>query len=139
MKNFILNLAVCSACAFAQPTVWEIDPGHTSAQFSVRHLMISNVRGEFTKVTGKAIFDPKNLAASSLEASIDVSSITTREERRDNHLKSAAFFDAAKYPAILFKSRQFTKTANGLTITGDLTIHGVTRTVTLAVDGPSHP
>ena len=136
MINKLILLA--TACLPAlQAQSWEIDSNHSSAQFSVRHIMISNVKGEFTKVSGKAIYDPKNLAGASLEATIDASSITTREPRRDNHLRSAEFLDVAKFPVITFKSSKFVKTAAGLSILGDLTIRGVTKPVTLTVDGPS--
>ncbi len=136
MINKLILLA--TACLPAlQAQSWEIDSNHSSAQFSVRHIMISNVKGEFTKVSGKAIYDPKNLAGASLEATIDASSITTREPRRDNHLRSAEFLDVAKFPVITFKSSKFVKTAIGLNILGDLTIRGVTKPVTLTVDGPT--
>lgn len=129
---------MATACLPAlQAQSWEIDSNHSSAQFSVRHIMISNVKGEFTKVSGKAIYDPKNLAGASLEATIDASSITTREPRRDNHLRSAEFLDVAKFPVITFKSSKFVKTTAGLSILGDLTIRGVTKPVTLTVDGPT--
>ncbi len=136
MINKLILLA--TACLPAlQAQSWEIDSNHSSAQFSVRHIMISNVKGEFTKVSGKAIYDPKNLAGASLEATIDASSITTREPRRDNHLRSAEFLDVAKFPVITFKSSKFVKTTAGLSILGDLTIRGVTKPVTLTVDGPT--
>ena len=135
MKFITVLIAVSIPFAYAQS--WEIDPAHASAQFSVRHMMISNVKGEFTKVTGKVVYDPKNIAGASLEAFIDTNSITTREPRRDAHLKSADFLDVAKFPTIQFKSTKFVKAASGLTILGDLTIHGVTKPVTLVVDGPS--
>ena len=136
MINKLILLA--TACLPAlQAQRWEIDSNHSSAQFSVRHIMISNVKGEFTKVSGKAIYDPKNLAGASLEATIDASSITTREPRRDNHLRSAEFLDVAKFPVITFKSSKFVKTPAGLSILGDLTIRGVTKPVTLTVDGPT--
>ena len=125
----------------AQPaiTTWNIDPSHSTAQFSIRHLMISNVKGEFTKVTGQIVYDQKNPETLAAEASIDVSTINTREPDRDNHLKSPNFFDVAKYPTIHFKSRKAAKSSDGLKLTGDLTIHGVTREVTLQVEGPTTP
>ena len=135
MKFITVLIAVSIPFAYAQS--WEIDPAHASAQFSVRHMMISNVKGEFTKVSGKVVYDPKNIAGASLEAFIDTNSITTREPRRDTHLKSADFLDVAKFPTIQFKSTKFVKAASGLTILGDLTIHGITKPVTLVVDGPS--
>ena len=135
MRASILFAAMFLPMADAQN--WEIDPRHTSAQFSVRHMVISNVRGEFLKVNGKATYDPKDLKGATLEATIDVNSITTRDEKRDSHLKSPDFFEAAKFPTITFKSRVFNKTSEGLKIVGDLTMHGVTKSVTLAMDGPS--
>jgi polyisoprenoid-binding protein YceI len=120
-------------------TMWNIDPSHSTAQFSIRHLMISNVKGEFTKVTGQVVYDQNNLESLAAEASIDVSTINTREPDRDNHLKSPDFFDVAKHPSIHFKSKRAAKTSDGLKLTGDLTIHGVTREVTLDVEGPTTP
>ncbi len=120
--------------------IWEIDPVHSSALFSVRHLMISNVKGEFSKVTGRVSFDGQNLEGASVEASVDVNSLSTREPDRDAHLKSADFFDAAKFPAMTFKSKRVVKGSDGNTkILGDLTIRGTTREVTLLLDGPTPP
>ena len=116
-------------------TRYDIDPQHTAAMFKVRHLMISNVKGEFTKVTGSVVFDPSNLADSSLEINIDAASINTREPDRDTHLRSADFLDVAKYPAITFHSKKINSAGKDeYQVIGDLTIHGVTREVTLAVD-----
>lgn len=121
-----------AAVAGLQAATYEIDSSHSSANFTVRHLMISNVRGQFSKVTGKVQFDPKNLAASSVEATIDTTTVNTREERRDAHLKSADFFDVAKYPSMTFKSKKFAAAGAGkYKVTGDLTIHGVTKEVVL--------
>jgi len=116
-------------------STYQIDPAHTSAQFKVRHMMIANVKGEFDKVSGTVDFDPANPSAASVEASIDVASISTHDEQRDAHLRSADFFDAAKFPAITFKSRKVTATGeDSFTVVGDLTIHGVTREVDLKVE-----
>lgn len=131
-------VALLSAAAMAQAVQYEIDPVHSSAQFSVRHMMVSNVRGEFAKVTGTVVYDPKDLKASSVQATIDATSINTHEPRRDNHLKSSDFFDVAKYPTLTFQSTKVEAAGEGkLRVTGDLTIHGVTREVVLDVDGPS--
>jgi polyisoprenoid-binding protein YceI len=121
-------------------TLWEIDPAHSSAQFSVRHLMISNVKGEFSKVTGRVEFDGESIERSSLKASVDVNSISTREPDRDAHLKSADFFDAAKFPAMTFKSKRVVKGADGnVRLIGDLTIRGTTRETMFALEGPTDP
>ena len=126
--------------AFGQAKTWQIDPNHSAAQFSVRHLGISTVRGAFTKVSGTASYDPADPGKTTLEATIEASSIDTRVQRRDNDLRSPNFFDVAKYPTLTFKSRKVeTAGAGKLKITGDLTIHGVTKEVVLDVDGPSAP
>jgi polyisoprenoid-binding protein YceI len=119
-------------------TVYDIDPAHSSAHFSVRHMMITNVRGEFTKVSGTVTFDPDNPGASQVEATIDVASLHTREEQRDAHLRSADFFDVAKFPEIKFVSKSVERLGDGEhSVKGDLTIHGVTKEVTFRVDGPT--
>jgi polyisoprenoid-binding protein YceI len=137
-RKSILGLALALAAAplaFAQ--TYTIDGSHSKAQFSVRHMMVSNVRGEFSKIKGTVSYDEKNPAATRIEATIDVASINTGEPKRDEHLKSPDFFDVAKYPTITFISKSARKTANGLAVTGDLTIHGVTKEVVLQVEGPS--
>ena len=123
----------------AGATIWKLDPAHSHAQFTVRHMMISNVKGEFTRVEGQVVFDKSNPQNLSAEATIDVSTINTREPDRDNHLKSPDFFDVAKYPRITFKSNRALAGKNGPELIGDLTIHGVTREITLEVDGPTPP
>ncbi len=129
-----------TASAFAQAKDWKIDPNHTAAQFSVRHLGISTVRGAFTKVSGTATFDPADPSKDSIEVTIDASSVDTRVEMRDNDLRSPNFFDVAKYPTLTFKSKRVEVAGAGkLKVTGDLTIHGVTKEVVLDVDGPSQP
>jgi polyisoprenoid-binding protein YceI len=120
------------------PTTWNIDPVHTVAEFKVKHMMISNVKGHFTGVTGALTLDEGDLTRSRLEVSIDAASINTREPQRDGHLKSADFFDVEKFPTLTFKSNSIARTGEGeLTVAGDLTIHGVTRPVTFAVEGPT--
>lgn len=117
---------------------YKIDPAHSGAEFVVRHMMISNVRGGFTKVEGTIEYDPANVAATKIDAQIDASSIDTREPQRDGHLKSADFLDAEKFPAISFKSKKVEANGDGeLKVTGDLTIHGATKEVVLDVDGPT--
>ncbi|HET7101918.1 MAG TPA: YceI family protein [Terriglobia bacterium] len=120
-------------------TTWNIDPVHSNAQFSVRHLMISNVKGEFTGISGWILFDPQKPETLSAEATIDVSTINTREQERDNHLKSPDFFHVEEYPTLTFKSKRAEKSSGGLKVAGDLTIRGVTREVTLDVEGPTPP
>jgi len=113
---------------------YDIDPQHTAAMFKVRHLMISNVKGEFTKVSGSVTFDPTH-EMSSVDITIDANSINTREPDRDAHLKSADFLDVAKFPTITFRSKKVKPSGKDeYDVTGDLTIHGVTREVTLKVD-----
>jgi polyisoprenoid-binding protein YceI len=113
---------------------YAIDPAHTSVHFSVRHLMLSNVRGEFSKVTGTIQFDPENRAAATVEATIDASSINTRDAQRDTHLKSAEFLDVEKFPTLTFRSTRVEPRPGGGKITGDLTIHGLTHAITLDVE-----
>jgi polyisoprenoid-binding protein YceI len=133
MRTLVLTLAALAVPAMAAD--YSIDSAHSSAQFSVRHMMMSNVRGEFSKVTGTVSYDQAHPEAIIVNASIDVSTVDTREPQRDTHLKSADFFDAARYPAITFKSTGAKKTREGLDVKGDLTIHGVTKSVVLHVTG----
>jgi len=120
------------------PATYVIDPAHSTADFRVRHLMISNVRGEFSGISGTVVFDPKNPENSKIEATIDATTINTRDPQRDAHLKSADFFDVEKYPTITFKSKKVASAGLGeKKVTGDLTIHGVTREVVLNVEGPA--
>jgi polyisoprenoid-binding protein YceI len=119
-------------------TTYEIDPAHSSAQFTVRHMMITNVRGGFKSVKGTVVIDSENPSASTVEAAIDVNSIATLDEQRDGHLKSADFLDAEKYPTITFKSTKVEADGSDESkVTGNLTIHGVTKEVVLKVEGPS--
>lgn len=116
---------------------YAIDPTHSFVHFSVRHMMVSNVRGEFTKLTGTVEFDPEKPEASTVEATIDANSISTRDPQRDGHLKSADFLDVEKFPTIAFRSRKIETHSGGAKVTGDLTIHEVTREIVLDVDGPT--
>lgn len=119
-------------------STWNIDPVHSAAQFKVKHMMISNVKGEFTAVKGSLEFDEQNVENSSVQAEIDASTINTRDPQRDAHLKSADFFDVEKFPTLSFRSTQVSRKGGGeLTVTGELTIHGITRPVTVVVEGPS--
>ncbi len=115
--------------------MYEIDPTHSSAHFSVRHMMVSNVRGQFTKVSGTIKFDSANPTNSSVEATIDAASIDTHDSQRDTHLKSSDFLDGEKFPTLTFRSKRIESHSGGGKVTGDLTIHGVTREVTLDVEG----
>jgi polyisoprenoid-binding protein YceI len=127
-----------AATAAAQAGTWQIDPNHSAAQFSVRHLGVSTVRGAFSKVTGSANHDPADPSKDSLEATIDANSVDTRVDMRDKDLRSPNFLDVQKYPTITFHSRQAKVVGAGkLQFMGDLTIHGVTKQVVLEVDGPS--
>jgi polyisoprenoid-binding protein YceI len=125
-------LAIAPALAFGQAATWNVDPSHSRAGFSVKHLVISDVKGEFDKLSGKAQVDDADLSKSSVEVTIEAASISTRDEKRDGHLKSADFFDVAKFPALTFKSTRVVAGKDGaLTVTGDLTMHGVTKPVVL--------
>jgi polyisoprenoid-binding protein YceI len=131
---------ILAATAQAQSTTWQLDPAHSNAQFSVRHLGISNVQGEFTKVSGSVQLDDQDISKSTVNATIDVASLDTRVQRRDDDLKSDHFFDLAKYPTITFQSTKIVSTGDGTSkMTGNLTIHGVTKEVTFDVTGPTKP
>ena len=139
-KVLLLAVLGFGTYAFAQTQTWQIDPAHTAAQFSVRHLGISTVRGTFEKTSGTVTYDPADVSKTAIDASIDAASINTRIQMRDNDLRSPNFFDAGKFPTITFKSKNVESAGQGkLRITGDLTIHGVTKETVLAVDGPSAP
>lgn len=119
----------------AVATQYEIDPTHSTAQFKVRHMMIANVKGEFTKVSGRVLFNQESPAEGQVDISIDAASISTRDPQRDDHLKSADFLDVANYPSITFRSKKISAAGkDAFEVSGDLTIHGVTRQVTLDVD-----
>lgn len=133
-----MNTAATAATQTAKEANWTIDPAHSAAHFSVRHLMISNVRGEFTKIGGKAYWDPNDLTKSSVEVTVDASSINTREPQRDEHLRSADFLDVANHPQLKFQSRRIQAVdAENFKLTGELTIHGVTKEVTFDIEGPT--
>lgn len=118
-------------------SVYQIDPSHSSATFSIKHMMIAKVHGGFEKMSGKLVFDQSSPAKSEIEVSIETASINTREPARDTHLKSADFFDVEKYPTITFKSNVMEKSSGGVKVVGDLTIHGVTKQVTLDMESPT--
>ena len=131
---------MASVSAPASLITWKIDPAHTAAEFKVKHMMIANVKGTIKGITGDLTEHTTDASLSSIEATLDVSTINTGEPQRDGHLKSADFLELEKYPAITFKSTQVErKGEDEYAVTGDLTIHGVTRPVTLSVEGPTPP
>jgi polyisoprenoid-binding protein YceI len=140
-----ITLAAGLAAALALPALaatsdWQIDPAHSAAQFAVKHLAISTVRGAFTSVKGSVQFDDKDIAKSTVDVTIDVNSVDTRVAARDKDLRSDHFFDADHFPTITFKSKRVEQVAPGkLKITGDLSIRGTTKEVVLDVDGPTAP
>src|SRR3954469_6588328 len=139
MKKLIAASLVLSASllapALSRATTWNIDPAHTSSAFSVKHMMISNVKGQFGNTTGTVDLDDKDLTKSSVNVSIDSATIDTGNADRDKDVKSEKFFDVAKYPTITFKSTKIAKKGKDhYTVTGDLTMHGVTKPVVLDVD-----
>jgi polyisoprenoid-binding protein YceI len=147
MSSFVSRIAftaglaaVLSLPAAAASSTWQVDPAHSSAQFSVRHLAISTVRGAFSKVTGTVVLDESDITKSTVDVSIDVTTVDTREPDRDKDLRSDNFFNVAKFPTMTFKSKKVVKVSPGkLKVTGDFTLHGVTKEVTLDVDGPTPP
>ncbi len=141
MKRFAILLALAlPAAALAESSTWSIDPAHSESSFTVRHMVVSNVKGAFQKTTGTVVLDEADLTKSTVEATIDVSSLSTHQDQRDSDLKSPNFFDAAKYPTITFKSTKVEKAGEGkLKVTGNLTMKGTTKPVVLEVEGPSQP
>jgi polyisoprenoid-binding protein YceI len=141
MKRFISIVTVLVSLTvpiLASAATWTIDPDHSSVGFKVRHLMVSNVKGVFEKFTGTVELDDKDITKSRVEVTIDTNSINTSVQKRDEHLRSADFFDVSKYPAMTFVSKKVAKAGKDkLKVTGDLTLHGVTKEVVLAVEGPS--
>jgi polyisoprenoid-binding protein YceI len=130
---FLLSIPVLASAA-----TYQIDPDHSSFQFTVRHMTVSNVRGEFKKVKGVVSIDGNELTSLKVEVTLDAASVNTDNAKRDDHLRSEDFFDVAKYPTITFASKKVTKVdENRLKVVGDLTIRGVTKEVTVDVDGPS--
>lgn len=134
MKTILGSLLLTGA-ALAQS--YNLDSAHSSAQFAVRHMMVSNVKGEFSKVSGTVVYDEAKPENSKVQATVDATTVNTREPKRDEHLKSPDFFDVAKFPTLTFQSKNAWKQGGKLMVTGDLTMHGVTKEATLAVDGPT--
>jgi polyisoprenoid-binding protein YceI len=121
-------------------TTWKLDPAHSTAEFKVKHMMISNVKGSFSGLSGVLTEHKTDSTLSTVEASIPVATVNTHDAQRDGHLKSADFFDAEKFPEMTFKSTAVNQTGEGeYAVTGDLSVHGVTRPVTFKVEGPSAP
>lgn len=135
--RLLTGAALCMAPALAVASTWNIDPEHSSIEFKVRHLMVSNVKGVFGKVAGVVSVDDKDVTKSSVSATIDTSSIDTGVAKRDAHLRSPDFLDVEKYPAMTFASTKIVRSGDGLKVTGNLTLHGVTRPVVLDVEGLS--
>ena len=133
-------MASTAAPVQTSTTTWNIDPAHSMAEFKVKHMMIANVKGQFPKVSGALLLDEFDLASSRVEASIEAASIYTRDEQRDANLKSPDFFDVEKFPTLHFKSTGISIVRDGeLAVEGDLSIHGITRKVRFAVEGPTPP
>jgi polyisoprenoid-binding protein YceI len=141
MKRIIASVSAIIALAlpaFAFASTWTIDPDHSNIGFKVRHLMVSNVKGSFDKHTGTVEINDKDITKSKVEVSIDTNSINTNVQKRDDHLRSADFFDVAKFPTMTFVSKKIAQAGKDkLKVTGDLTLHGVTKEVVLDVEGPS--
>ncbi len=143
MKRWFLVFGLAATLAIpslAATSTWQIDPAHSNAQFVVRHLGISNVQGDFTKVSGTVMLDETDITKSTVTATIDMTSVDTRVQMRDNDLKGTNFFDVATYPTMTFTSTKIEKAGDGmLKMTGNLTLHGVTKEVTFDVTGPTAP
>jgi polyisoprenoid-binding protein YceI len=140
LENSPSTRPAASTPGAAEAATWEVDGAHSTAGFSVRHMMVARVRGHFQKVSGTVQIDEADLTRSRVEILIDPASIDTRNEQRDGHLKSPDFFDVAQYPSITFKSTAIAAAGPGsYQVTGDLTMRGVTRSITLAVEGPTPP
>ena len=141
MKNRLIGMFTAALLlmvpTFALASTWNIDADHSSIGFKVRHLMVSNVKGVFGKVQGVVNIDDKDITKSHVTATMDTASIDTGVAKRDAHLKSADFLDVANFPTMTFVSRKIARSGDGLKVTGDLTLHGVTRSVVLDVEGPS--
>jgi len=132
-------LIVAAPMAIAQTSTWTNDPAHSEVDFSVKHLGISNVHGRFGRVTATLIYNDKDVTKSTVTASIDVTGVNTGETARDNHLKTGDFFDVATFPAATFTSTSVARQGSQLAVSGNLTLHGVTKPVVLMVDGPTPP
>jgi len=136
--RFFAVLTLVALPTLAAAASWNIDPDHSSTGFKVRHLMVSNVKGSFGKVQGAVTIDDKDITKSSVSVTVDTASIDTGVAKRDTHLRSPDFLDVGKYPTMTFVSTKVAKNgSNGLKVTGNLTLHGITRPIVLDVEGPS--
>lgn len=134
----IVTILVAALPLAASAATWSIDPDHSNVGFKVKHLMVSNVKGNFNTFSGTVDINDKDITKSSVNVSIDTNSINTNVQKRDEHLRSADFFDVAKFPTMTFISKKVAKAGKDrLKVTGDLTLHGITKEVVLAVEGPS--
>lgn len=136
LATLSLCLAAGSLIAQAQTSTWKIDPAHSGADFSIRHMGMTNVHGKFTNVNGTVMIDDKDFEKSSVNATVDVTTVNTGVDKRDSHLKSPDFFDVAKYPTMTFVSKKISGSGDEYHVTGDLTLHGVTKTVDLSMEKP---
>ncbi len=141
LNKFFASVVLIGAtlAASGQVSTWKIDPVHSGIEFKIRHLGVSNVHGTMSKPTGVIKLDEKDVTRSSVEATVNTNTVNTNEDARDKHLQSAEFFDSEKYPTITFKSTSLANNGGKLSLTGDLTMNGVTKPVTLALDGPAPP
>jgi polyisoprenoid-binding protein YceI len=143
MRRFVCSLAFVVGLfspVLGHGATWDVDPPHSSVAFAVRHMMISTVHGQFRTFSATAVGDPASPENATLEATVDVASIDTGNEKRDAHLKSPDFFDVEKFPKMTFKSKKIESAGTGkVKVTGDLTLHGVTKEVVLEVEGPTKP
>jgi polyisoprenoid-binding protein YceI len=139
-RHLILIFTLATAALQAEPSNWKIDTSHSAAQFSVKHMMVSTVRGAFGTMTGSVVYDEANPTATKVEAVVDVNTVNTRNERRDKHLRSADFFDVEKFPQMTFRSSSVRPVSPGkMQLIGDLTIRGTTKQVAFDVEGPTAP
>ena len=141
MRRYIIPMALFIAFAipfFSDAATWQMDPDHSSFQFKIRHLMVSNVKGDFSKSRGVVTIDDRDITQLKVEVTIDAASVNTSHAKRDEHLRGADFFDVARYPTITFVSKKVMRTdTNRLKVIGDLTLHGVTKEITVDVEGPT--
>ncbi|MEO6815373.1 MAG: YceI family protein, partial [Edaphobacter sp.] len=138
-SSLLAILALAAPLALAQTSTWVPDKAHSEVDFSVLHLGLSNVRGHFGNIGGNIVLNESDITKSKLTVTIDVTTVDTGVTQRDADLKSAHFFDVAQYPTATFVSTGVAKAGNDLTVSGNLTLHGVTKQVVLAVDGPTGP